>query len=114
MYTSQLWRNYKKASINKLYIAYHNILKLFLGLSKYESTWCVMMDVPCCAAVIRNLIFRFICRLIKSENVPIKTILASSQFYKSRIKVHWLKLRHVYIYCIILQLLRFSGYFLEH
>ncbi len=97
MYTSQLWWNYKKASINKLYIAYHNIFQLFPGLSKYESisTWCALMDVPCCAAVIPNLIFCFICRLNKSENVLIKTILASNQFYKSRIKVHWLKLLHV-------------------
>ncbi len=97
MYTSQMWWNYKKASINKLYFAYYNILKLFLDLSKYESTstWCALMDVPSCAAVIRNLIFHFICRLNKSENVLIKTILLSGKFYKSRIKAHWLKLLRV-------------------
>ncbi len=74
MYTSQLWWNYKKVSINKLYIAYHNIFKLFLGLSKYESTsvWCALMDVSCgCAAVICKLIFCFICRLNMSENILI-------------------------------------------
>ena len=30
MYTPHLWVDYKKETINKLYIAYHNILKLFL------------------------------------------------------------------------------------
>ena len=38
MYTSQLWWNYRKSSINKLYISFHNIFKLFIGFSKYEST----------------------------------------------------------------------------
>ena len=27
----------KKSTINRLHIAYHNIVKLFLSLSKYES-----------------------------------------------------------------------------
>ena len=31
MYTAQLWWNYKKSTITKLQIAYHNIFKMFLG-----------------------------------------------------------------------------------
>ena len=38
MYTPHLWWNYKKMSICKLQITYHNILKINIGLSKYEST----------------------------------------------------------------------------
>ena len=35
MYTPHLWWNYKKMSICKLQITYHNILKMNIGLSKY-------------------------------------------------------------------------------
>ena len=38
MYTPHLWWNYKKMSICKLQITYHNILKMNIGLSKFEST----------------------------------------------------------------------------
>ena len=33
-YTSQLWINYTKKIMHKLYTAYHNVLKMFIGLSK--------------------------------------------------------------------------------
>ena len=37
MYTPHSWWNYKKMSICKLQITYHNILKMNIGLSEYES-----------------------------------------------------------------------------
>ena len=39
MYSPHLWWNYKKMSICKNFanITYHNILKINIGLSKYES-----------------------------------------------------------------------------
>ena len=97
LYTSHLWWNYKKASLNKLFVAYHNILKLQLGLSKYTSTstLCTYMDIPGCAAVICNLIYHFMCRLERSDNDIILSILASSAYYQSRIKAHWRKLLFV-------------------
>ena len=59
MYTAQLWWNYKKSTVTKLQISYHNILKMFLGMSKYESTsyLCTLFDIQCCQSVIR-----FMCR----------------------------------------------------
>ena len=65
MYTAQLRWNHTKYTINRLLITYHNVFKMCLGLSKYESTncmLCALTNIPCCQAVIRNLIFRFICR----------------------------------------------------
>ena len=38
LYTPHLWCNYKKMSVTKLQITYHNILKRNIGRSKYEST----------------------------------------------------------------------------
>ena len=61
MYGVQLWWNYKKSILNILHVAYHNILKLFIGTSKYESTslLCTLFDVQCCQSVIRNMVYRF-------------------------------------------------------
>ena len=83
MYTAQLWWNYKKSTITKLQIAYHNILKMFLGMSKYESTsyLCTLFDIQCCQSVIRKLVYGFMCRLDSSVNCIIKGILATSLRY---------------------------------
>ena len=59
MYGVQLWWNYKKSALNRLHIAFHNILALFIGTSKYESTilLCTLYDVQCCQSVIRNMVY---------------------------------------------------------
>ena len=66
MYTPHLWWNYKKMSICKLQITYHNILKMNIGLSKYESTCatCAITNTQCCQSVIRNLMYTFFVDLI--------------------------------------------------
>ena len=91
MYTAQLWTNYTNTSINKLYTAYHNILKSFIGVNKreYTSPICVNLNVRNCQAVIRNLVFKFMNRIQTSSNVIISSIYSSSCFYKSQIWKHW-------------------------
>ena len=37
MYTAQLWWSYKKSSMSKLLVSYHNIFKLFIGVSKLRA-----------------------------------------------------------------------------
>ena len=97
LYTAQLWWSYQKATINKLYITYHNVLKMFLGFSKYESNGvvCSVFDVKCCQAVIRNLVYKFLCRLELSTNNIIVSLRKSSIYYSSRLKMHWHKLMYV-------------------
>ena len=58
MHTPHLWWNYKKMSICKLQITYHNILKMNIGLSKFDSTsaTCAITNTQCCQSVIRNLV----------------------------------------------------------
>ena len=87
LYLAQLWTKYNQATINKLYIAYHNILKMFLGVSKREHTRsiCATLNVKYCPALIRNYIFKFMCRLQKSENSFIMNICSSICFFKSSI-----------------------------
>ena len=93
MYGVQLWWNYKKSTLNRLHIEYHNILKLFIGTSKYESTsvLCTLFDVQCCQSVIRNMVYRFMCRLDSSVNCILNDILTSSLRFTSRIHKHWNK-----------------------
>ena len=91
LYTAHLWTNYTKAVINKLYTAYHNMLKLIVGVSKWEHTRpiCVSLKVVYCPALIRKLIYKFIGRLTNSDNDFISAICRMSVFYRSNIWKHW-------------------------
>ena len=96
-YTAQLWTNYTQTVINKLYIAYHNTLKLLIGINKYEHTRpiCVGLNIKYCPALMRNLIYKFMNRLVSSDNILLKSILKTSLFYTSSMWKHWRKLLYV-------------------
>ena len=89
MYTPHLWWNYKKMSICKLQIIYHNILKMHIGLYKYESTsaTCAIANTQCCQSVIRNIVY-ICCRLDKSKNTIVKALFSSRIVYSPRICSH--------------------------
>ena len=102
MHCAQLWCRFKpshnrKGELSKLYVAYHNILKLLIGVSKYErnSPICAYLNVPTCAAVIRNLIYRFKCRVEQSENNILKALI-SSHCYISCLRNKWRELIYVH------------------
>ena len=90
-YTAQLWTNYTQNAINKLYIAYHNIMKLLIGANKREHTRpiCVTLNIKFCPALIRNLVYKFMKRLITSENTILKALCESTCFYRSPMWKHW-------------------------
>ena len=54
MYTSQLWWNYKKCrpTVKRLLITYHNVFKMSIYMSKYEST-SVLCTVYIMCSVVR-------------------------------------------------------------
>ena len=97
MYLAQLWTKYKQATINKLYIAYHNVLKMFIGVSKTEHTRpiCATLNIKYCPALIRNYIYKVMCRLQKSNNLLVMNVCGSSCFLESRIWKHWRSLLYV-------------------
>ena len=97
-YTAQLWTNYTQNAINKLYIAYHNTLKLLIGVNKREHTRpiCVSLNVKFCPALIRNLMFKFMSRLLTSTNTIIKALCESICFYRSTMWKHWRKNLYVH------------------
>ena len=113
-------------SVTKLHITYHNILKRNIGLSKYESTsaTCAYTNTQCCQSTIRNLVFKFVCRLNTSDNALIKAVLASSVVYSSEFVLigdgccmrerERERERH-YIYCRCLQTVTLAiGYYNRH
>ena len=75
-----------------------NILKMNIGLSKFESTsaTCAITNTQCCQSVIRNLVYKFVCRLDKSKNTIVKALLSSSIVYSSRVRSHWRGLLYVH------------------
>ncbi len=97
MYTAHLWWKYKRTTINGLYTSYHNILKMFAGLSKFESTsmTCTLLNVQCCQAVIRKLMYGFIQRTQSSTNALITSILRSDKVFTSNIWSHWRRMLYV-------------------
>ena len=90
-YTAHLWTNYSKTVINKLYIAYHNTLKLLIGVYKSEHTRpiCVGLNVKYCPALMRNIIYKFMQRLLAAENIMVKALCETSLFYTSPMWKHW-------------------------
>ena len=91
MYTPHLWCKYSKTCINKLYVAYHCILKILLGFSKFDSNGlvCTVFNTRSCTAVIRNYVYKFMRRVDLSTNVIIRDILSSSLLFKSNLRKHW-------------------------
>ena len=101
MYTAYLWWNYRKYSIRKLNVAYNDIMRLLLHLPRHHSASQLFanVNVPGFQAVIRNLMFKFITRLDKSENLIIRNLVkigVSDLRFTSAIWKHWYKSLYVH------------------
>ena len=86
-----------RGAMAKLYTAYHNVLKLFMGLSKYDrnSPLCVYTNVPNCPALIRKIVYRFKCRIEMSDNAMISALQTSGTLYSSSLHRKWRELLYV-------------------
>ena len=91
LYTAHLWTSYSNKALNDFYIAYHNVMKLFIGLPKREHNrpLCVALDIPYGPALMRNYIYKFICRLDSSENSLLLSINSSDCKYESHLRKKW-------------------------
>ena len=97
LYTAHLWTNYSNQALKNFYIAYHNVMKLFIGLPKREHNrpQCVQYNIPHGPALIRNFIYKFICRLYKSQNSILFVIARSDCLYESQIRKKWRSLLYL-------------------
>ena len=92
MYCAHLWWNYRKATMNRLIVSYHNLLKRLIGLSKFESTsmTCAYFRVLNCESVFRKLIYKFLRRLEQSPNSIIEAINSGDLRFRSKLRRFWL------------------------
>ena len=106
LYTAHLWRNYKKASLQKMTVAYNDCMRLLLKAPRScsASQMFVEIGVPTCPAVLRNLMYRFMCRLTDSANsiiVALSNPAKSSVRLSSKLWNHW-RSRPLYVYvCLV-------------
>ena len=94
LYTAHLWCRYKQGSIRKLTVAYNDSMRLLLRAprSSSASQMFVSVGVPTCSAVLRGLMYGFMCRASESENNLIAVLanpLCSSVRFSSRLWNHW-------------------------
>ena len=94
MYTAHLWRRFKKSSMQKLNVAYNDAMRLLLKVPRCSSAseMFVSIGVPTCPAVLRNIMYRCMCRLSVSANGIILILtnpLLSSIRFGSKLWNHW-------------------------
>lgn len=96
IYTAPLWVKYKKASLHKLQVAYNDCMRILLKKPRWSSA----SDLFCKAgvntfqALLRNLMYKFICRLNVSQNVIIMLLINpcfSAVRYQSHMWKFWYK-----------------------
>ena len=100
LYTPHLWCNYSRHSIRKLTVAYNDAMRLTLRVPRHFSASQMFAElrVPACQGVIRNLMFKFIKRIEKSNNDIIMNLVdpnRSSARYTSRLWKHWYRSLYV-------------------
>jgi hypothetical protein len=94
MYAAPLWVNYKKETMRKLQVAYNDCLKILLKKPRSSSASKLFCDLrlSCLQALLRNLMFKFMCRLDESQNCIIVRLTSprcSSVRYQSHLWKHW-------------------------
>ena len=90
--------SYTARSLHKLYVAYNNAFRMMRHLPTYCSTseMFTVNRVPNCAAVIRNLTFKFMSRLGLSSNALVCSIIDSDLKFVSRIRLHWMNMLYIH------------------
>jgi hypothetical protein len=87
MYCSHVWSNYKKSTLNKLKVSYHNALRWLLKLPPdcSASNMLVSRHLPSFEAVRRNYMSGFVTRLQSTENVMMQAIATPGWFMSSKL-----------------------------
>ena len=98
LYGSHLWANYNPKILDKLRVAYNNIFRSLMKIGCRDSITAsfLLCGVNSFPVLYRKLIYSFYQRLLKSQNLLIKTIIYSVYFvYKSALYRQWIKFLHV-------------------
>ena len=96
LYTAPLWVKFQKASFHKLQVAYNDCYRILMKKPRWTSTselFC-KAGVSTLKALLRHLMYSFICRLNKSQNQVIVVLTNPSQSsmrYTSGFWKYWYK-----------------------
>ena len=101
LYTAHLWCRYSKSKYNKLRVAYNDALRILLRLPRCTSASQLFVNsgVPTLNALLRNLMYSFMMRLMDSKNEIIMTLTMpkiSSIRYTSSLWKHWRECLYVF------------------
>ena len=96
LYTAPLWGKFKKSSMQRLQVAYNDCFRILLKRPRWSSASELFVNagVKTLQALLRNLMYRFICRLNNSKNEVIMLLSNpsySSVRYQSYLWRHWYK-----------------------
>ena len=92
LYTAHLWSSYRVKSIQRLKVAYNDALRLLLRVPRWHSAsqLFVSSNILTCPALLRKLMYNFMCRLDLAENSIIKALTCDIGYrFTSRLWKHW-------------------------
>ncbi len=102
LYTAHLWCDFSESKMKKLQVAYNDALRIVLKIPRRSSAseMFVSNNVPTFNAVLRNCMYRFMCRLVGSKNmiiVSIADVSKSDTRYTSCFWKHWTRSLYVFL-----------------
>ena len=91
LYTCSLWSNYRQRTINKLKVAYNNIIRKLLGLPPWHSarTLFVNLNIRSFYETIRATSYGLLQRLSCCQNELVQGMLHSNSFAHSETRRQW-------------------------
>ena len=91
LYTCSLWSKYRQSSINRLRVAYNNIMRKLLGLPQWHSarTLFVSLNIRSFYETIRTSSYSLMQRVLHCQNGVVQTMLNSSSFTYSETRRQW-------------------------
>ncbi len=103
MYTAHLRCCYRKSSMWRLIVAYNDAVRLLLQIPRWHSAsqLFVFSGVPTCEALLRHLMYNFMCHLYESEYSIIEALTnprKSCSQYSFRQRKHWQDSLHMNVF----------------
>ena len=91
LYTCSLWSKYRVSSINKLKVAYNNILRKLVGVPPWHSarTIFVNLNMRSFFETIRATSYSLVQRVLECQNSIVQALLHSDGFVNSAIRRTW-------------------------
>ena len=91
LYTCSLWSKYRQSTINKIRVAYNNIMRKFMGLPPWHSarTLFVNLNVRSFYETIRTTSYSLMQRVLGCQNAVVQTMIHSISFAHSETRKQW-------------------------